>query len=221
MAPHVTCITGVKRERQGGGSGAESYANGRGLFDRGLTPSPLAPVKYYNSIQIFHSENIARLLSDWLIYGKCRWGFSGPKANRKYICFITSLMPTIVWCLLGACLTWRLTTNKHGGPAVGTLLPAIYIPFITFVCLLTRLISYHWWQYSLLILNLNEMQEKTYLKVVLLGKVNSGKTCLVTRYITRSFSEETPSVSRSFNSTIFVYFLKKLLFAVHWRLKNE
>ena len=39
------------------------------------------------------------------------------------------------------------------------------------------------------------MQEKTYLKVVLLGKVNSGKTCLVTRYITRSFSEETPSVS--------------------------
>lgn len=37
------------------------------------------------------------------------------------------------------------------------------------------------------------MQEKTYLKVVLLGKVNSGKTCLVTRYITRSFSEETPS----------------------------
>lgn len=39
------------------------------------------------------------------------------------------------------------------------------------------------------------MQEKTYLKVVLLGKVNSGKTCLVTRYITRAFSEETPSVS--------------------------
>ncbi|EDO31322.1 predicted protein, partial [Nematostella vectensis] len=37
------------------------------------------------------------------------------------------------------------------------------------------------------------MQEKTYLKVVLLGKVNSGKTCLVTRYITRAFSEETPS----------------------------
>ncbi|XP_068679799.1 ras-related protein Rab-24-like [Montipora capricornis] len=37
------------------------------------------------------------------------------------------------------------------------------------------------------------MQEKTYLKVVLLGKVNSGKTCLVTRYMTRSFSEETPS----------------------------
>lgn len=41
------------------------------------------------------------------------------------------------------------------------------------------------------------MQEKTYLKVVLLGKVNSGKTCLVTRYITRAFSEETPSVSQS------------------------
>lgn len=37
------------------------------------------------------------------------------------------------------------------------------------------------------------MQEKTYLKVVLLGKVNSGKTCFVTRYMTRSFSEETPS----------------------------
>lgn len=49
------------------------------------------------------------------------------------------------------------------------------------------------------------MQEKTYLKVVLLGKVNSGKTCLVTRYITRSFSEETPS-------TIGAAFCRKDLF---------
>ena len=46
------------------------------------------------------------------------------------------------------------------------------------------------------------MQEKTYLKVVLLGKVNSGKTCLVTRYMTRSFSEETPSVSMNSFSRI-------------------
>lgn len=49
------------------------------------------------------------------------------------------------------------------------------------------------------------MQEKTYLKVVLLGKVNSGKTCLVTRYITRSFSEETPSVSIMFNIIFLIY----------------
>ena len=39
------------------------------------------------------------------------------------------------------------------------------------------------------------MSEKVYLKVVLLGKVNSGKTCLVTRYITDTFSPEQPSVS--------------------------
>ncbi|XP_046840525.1 ras-related protein Rab-24-like isoform X2 [Xenia sp. Carnegie-2017] len=37
------------------------------------------------------------------------------------------------------------------------------------------------------------MSEKVYLKVVLLGKVNSGKTCLVTRYITDTFSPEQPS----------------------------
>lgn len=62
------------------------------------------------------------------------------------------------------------------------------------------------------------MQEKTYLKVVLLGKVNSGKTCLVTRYITRSFSEETPSVSKfSFNN--FCLFFKNLLVAVRQRYK--
>ena len=55
------------------------------------------------------------------------------------------------------------------------------------------------------------MQEKTYLKVVLLGKVNSGKTCLVTRYITRSFSEETPSVSKFFFFNNFYYYFKLLL----------
>ena len=103
------------------------------------------------------------------------------------------------------------TTNKHGGPAVGNWLSAIYKPFITFVCLLSRLFSYHWWKYSLLIVNLNEMQEKTYLKVVLLGKVNSGKTCLVTRYMTRSFSEETPSVSIFFFQQFLFIFLKKCL----------
>ena len=37
------------------------------------------------------------------------------------------------------------------------------------------------------------MSEKVYLKVVLLGKVSSGKTCLVTRYITDTFSPEQPS----------------------------
>ncbi|CAB4016411.1 ras-related Rab-24-like [Paramuricea clavata] len=37
------------------------------------------------------------------------------------------------------------------------------------------------------------MSEKVYLKVVLLGKVDSGKTCLVTRYITDTFSPEQPS----------------------------
>ena len=109
-------------------------------------------------------------------------------------------------------LTWRLTTNKHGGPPAGILLSAIYKPFITLVCLLSSLFPYHWWQYLLLIVNLNEMQEKTYLKVVLLGKVNSGKTCLVTRYITRSFSEETPSVSTFFFSTIFIFFNFSLLY---------
>lgn len=39
------------------------------------------------------------------------------------------------------------------------------------------------------------MSDKIYLKVVLLGKVNSGKTCLVTRYITDTFSPEQPSVN--------------------------
>lgn len=108
------------------------------------------------------------------------------------------------WCFLRACVLHDvLQPTKHGGPAAGILLSAIYKPFITLACLLSRLFPYHWWQYILLIVNLNEMQEKTYLKVVLLGKVNSGKTCLVTRYITRSFSEETPSVSKFFSSAIF------------------
>lgn len=37
------------------------------------------------------------------------------------------------------------------------------------------------------------MTDKVYLKIVLLGKVNSGKTCLVTRYITDTYSPEQPS----------------------------
>lgn len=37
------------------------------------------------------------------------------------------------------------------------------------------------------------MTDKVYLKIVLLGKVDSGKTCLVTRYITDTFSPEQPS----------------------------
>ena len=40
------------------------------------------------------------------------------------------------------------------------------------------------------------MTDKVYLKIVLLGKVNSGKTCLVTRYLTDTFSPEQPSVSQ-------------------------
>lgn len=159
---------------------------------------------YHNSIQMLFSPGA------WFSRWKRKWGHiwglgcAVLKGNRKYICFITSLFPTIVWCLLRACVLHDvLQPTKHGGPAAGILLSAIYKPFITLACLLSRLFPYHWWQYILLIVNLNEMQEKTYLKVVLLGKVNSGKTCLVTRYITRSFSEETPSVSKFFSSAIF------------------
>ena len=62
---------------------------------------------------------------------------------------------------------------------------------------------------------LHVMQEKTYLKVVLLGKVNSGKTCLVTRYITRTFSEETPSVSQAFVRTEISIFLEEWRRDIH------
>ena len=102
-----------------------------------------------------------------------------------------------------SCESYMTSHNKQIWRPAERKLSAIYIPFIAFVRLLSKLISNHWWQYSSLVGNLNEMQEKTYLKVVLLGKVNSGKTCLVTRYITRSFSEETPSVSKIFFSQQF------------------
>ena len=186
-----------------------------------LTPSQLTlatqvtrtPSKYY-----FCTENIHRLQSGWLIYENADTFWSKPEVF--FVHYVTyrmanDRMMSLTWTC--ECLTWRLTTNKHGGPADGILPSAIYKPFITLVCPLSRLISNHWWQYLLLIVNLNEMQEKTYLKVVLLGKVNSGKTCLVTRYITRSFSEETPSVSRSFSSQfLFIFYSFFRL-----RLQNE
>lgn len=192
---------------RGDGEGNGVFNGKRGdIFIAYLTQSPLTPATqvtitpskcYFHQEPDFHAENEN---------GGTFWGLGCAvlKGNRKYICFITSLFPTIVWCLLRACVLHDvLQPTKHGGPAAGILLSAIYKPFITLACLLSRLFPYHWWQYILLIVNLNEMQEKTYLKVVLLGKVNSGKTCLVTRYITRSFSEETPSVSKFFSSAIF------------------
>ena len=173
---------------------------------------------YHNSIQMLFSRWKHSKVTFSLADTKMRAPFvlqHSLNGNRKYICYITSLLSTIVWCLaMCVCLTWRLTTNKDGRPAAAKLLSAIYKPFITLVCLLSKLFPYHWWQYFLLILNLNEMQEKTYLKVVLLGKVNSGKTCLVTRYITRSFSEETPSVSKFFFFNNFYYYFKLLLLYV-------
>ena len=223
---NLAFATGVKQRRWGGERDIKWKEEG--TFSSPPLPLPLDACNegYHNSIQMlfsatqvtttpskcyFHAENIQRLHSVSLIrkYGhllRVCWAAPFWRETGSIFAILRHFSSYRMMSSTCVCLTWRLTTNKHGGPPAGILLSAIYKPFITLVCLLSSLFPYHWWQYLLLIVNLNEMQEKTYLKVVLLGKVNSGKTCLVTRYITRSFSEETPSVSTFFFSTIFIFF---------------